>query len=204
MKRVRGESREKVFLFVKDCLLRGESPSVREVQAAMGFRAVQSAQEHLDALVKAGRLARSANKSRSYRLPRGQKPPLRRVAILGNVQAGALTTAFEETLGYVAVHHKKADELFALYVKGASMRDAGILEGDIVIVRSQTHAESGEIVVALCDDEATVKRLKYEGSERLPVLYPENPSFAPIYIEPEQLRILGKVIEVRRFYEGKA
>ena len=123
------------------------------------------------------------------------------VPILGRVQAGALSLAVEDLEGYVPFHGhtreaRAADDLFALHVRGESMTGAGILPGDIVLVRRQPRAASGEIVVALVDDEATVKRLRLRNNRV--ELHPENPVFEIILPRPEDLRILGKVIEVRR------
>jgi repressor LexA len=196
----RGESRERVFQFISERLLRGEPPTVREVQEAMGFRAVQTAREHLEALVGEGRLEKTAGRSRSYRLPQrsGSAPPSQLVPLLGRVQAGALTAAVEDADGYLAVQSRyPAKELFALKVRGESMKDAGILPGDVVVVRQQPTAENGEIVVALVDDDATVKRL-YRRKGRVE-LRPENDDFEPIVVEGE-MQLLGKVVELRRQY----
>jgi repressor LexA len=92
-------------------------------------------------------------------------------------------------------------ELFALRVRGESMAGAGIFPGDIVIVRKQPVAESGEIVVALVEDEATVKRIKIRNNRV--ELHPENPAFEWIVPDPETVQILGKVIEVRRYLENE-
>lgn len=199
----RGESRERVFAFVRERLLAGEPPTVREVQDAMGFSAVQTVREHLEALVKEGRLEKEAGRSRGYRLPRrgGRDLPSVPVPLLGRVQAGALTTAIEEPEGWLSVQsHLSTGDLFALRVRGESMRGAGILPGDVVVVRRQASASSGDIVVALVGDEATVKRLRV--SRGLIELLPENPAFEPLTFEEEaEVEILGKVIEVRRFLE---
>jgi repressor LexA len=122
------------------------------------------------------------------------------VPLLGRVQAGALTTALEEPEGYLPIPSRLPEnELFALRVHGNSMRDAAILAGDIVIVRKQPSAASGDIVVALVGDEATVKRLRKRG--RRVELVPENPEFEIIAPSPSDLILLGKVIEVRRYLE---
>jgi repressor LexA len=205
-----GRTRERVYRFVQERLLAGRPPTVREVQEAMGFRAVQSAQAHLAALVEDGRLARDGNgASRGLRLPdavrRGSPVPVF-VPVLGRVQAGALTLAVEDAEEAVAVQTRApADGLFALRVRGDSMRGAGILEGDVVIVRRQDAADDGRIVVAMVGEEATVKRLRRvrlpHGGTRVE-LHAENPDFAPIVLEggpdAEPVRILGRVIEVRR------
>ncbi len=194
----RHSARERVYRFVRERLAAGRPPTVREVQEALGFRAVQSAREHLERLVAEGRLTKRAGEARGYRLPEPDaKPPAALVPVLGRVQAGALTTAVEDIEGYVPVQHKAGSEYFGLRVQGDSMTGAGILAGDIVIVRAQPSADSGAIVVALVEDEATVKRLRLRG-QRIE-LHPENPAFSPI--TPEECRILGKVVEVRRFLE---
>lgn len=193
---------------MRDGVRAGRPPTVREVQAALGFAAVQSAKAHLDALIADGQLAKIPG-ARGFALPGlARAAPLVHVPILGRVAAGALTTASEEHEGTIAIEARRPggethgeDELFALRVRGHSMRDAGILHGDLVIVQRQTTARDGDIVVALVGDEATVKTLRRRPG-RLE-LVPANPDFTPIVIRaPEEALILGKVIEVRRQLDG--
>lgn len=193
-----GRTRQRVYRYVRRQLEAGQPPTVREVQKAFGFRAVQTAREHLERLVKEGLLAKRRGQARGYCLPRGQSegPPPVLVPLLGRVQAGGLNVALEHLEGYVPVKARSAENLFGLRVRGESMTGAGILPDDIVIVRSQPSAENGQIVVALIDDEATVKTLRIR--RRRVELHPENPDFNPIIPPPGQCRILGKVIEVRR------
>jgi repressor LexA len=167
------------------------------VQEAFGFRAVQTAREHLEALVEEGKLTKNPGRARGYSLPDLAPVGTLRVPILGRVQAGALSSAVEDHDGYLPVESsREGDELFALRVRGESMTGAGILPGDLVIVRSQPYASPGDIVVALVEDEATVKRFRvHRGRVEL---HPENPHFDPIIPPADQLQILGKVIEVRR------
>lgn len=199
-KKSRSPARERVYRFVREQLEAGQPPTVREVQAALGFRAVQTAREHLERLVAEGRLVKRPGQARGYALPPGGPAPgAALIPVLGRVQAGGLTAAVEAIEGYVPVRRLVADGLFALRVQGESMVGAGILPGDIVVVRQQPRAEPGEIVVALVDDEATVKRLRFRGNRI--ELHPENPEFAPILPEPGTCTILGKVIEVRRHLE---
>ena len=191
------ERKQQIFRFVRDRLLAGEPPSIREVQQAFDFRAVQSARDYLEALVADGMLEKAQGKARGYRLPGGGEWPTKMVPLLGAVQAGQLSTAIEDPDGFVAVQSSnQRNDLFALKVRGESMRDAAILPDDTVIVQLQQSANHGEIVVAMVDDEATVKRL-WRRDGRIE-LRPENPAFSPIVPHPEQLQILGKVIEVRR------
>lgn len=197
----RGETRQAVYAFVRDRVQAGEPPTVREIQAAFGFKAVQTAQEHLDRLVAEGLLERGAGKARSYRLPPMGGPRAVPVPILGRVRAGALTEALADPQGHVPVaRRERPEDLFALRVRGDSMIGAGILEDDLVIVRRQPTAALGEIVVALVGDEATVKRLGRDG--RAALLIAENPAYPPIRVaDPDQLHLLGKVVEVRRDLE---
>jgi len=191
-----GETRKKVYEFVRKRLLAGRPPTVREVQEAMGFLAVQTARQHLEALVAEGRLAAERGVARGYRLPRPE-PPAALIPLLGRVPAGPLGLAVEDPEGYLPVQAEGGPEgLFALRVQGESMRDAGILPGDVVIVRPQPSARSGEIVVALVGDEATVKRLRLRQGRV--ELHPENPAFTPLVPDPAELQILGVVIELRR------
>jgi len=192
-----GETRERVFRFVRERILAGRSPTVREVQAAMGFSALKTAYQHLENLVAAGRLRREAGQARGYRLPGFAAAIPTLIPLLGQVQAGALTTAIENPDGYLPVlANAEPDELFALRVAGASMIGAGILPGDIAVVRRRPTAESGEIVVAMVGDEATVKRLRL--TDGRVELHAENPDFPPLVPPPGAVTILGKVIEIRR------
>lgn len=193
-----GETREKVYQFVRRRILEELPPTIREVQEAFEFKAVQTARQHLERLVEEGRLVKARGKSRGYRLP--QKPGTLFVPLLGRVEAGGLQTAIEECEGYIPVQSWGSEELFGLRVQGESMTEAGILPGDIVIVRQQAQAASGDIVVALVGDEATIKRLRLR-QNRIE-LHPENPAFAPIIPSSDESTILGKVVEVRRYLDG--
>ena len=212
-----GEMRARILQYVQHRLLRGDPPSVREIRDHVDLRAAQTVQRHLDALVASGQLERDdSGRSRALRLPQSRSqshsqshmhsqsqpyPQPRFVPLLGHVQAGALTTALEEAEGFVpVVGIAEGDGLFALRIRGLSMEQAGILPGDVVIVRRQGDAADGDIVVALVEDEATVKRLRRSGGRV--ALHPENPDFEVIFPDPAQLQLLGKVVEVRRYLEG--
>ncbi|HOU53344.1 MAG TPA: transcriptional repressor LexA [Myxococcota bacterium] len=199
MKRLpRGEARERVWRFVAERVREGRPPTVREVQRALGFRAVQSAARHLQGLVAEGRLVQESGRSRGYRLP-DHRPPVR-VPVLGRVPAGPWQTAAEDLMGYLSFQSRRGTgDLFALRVQGDSMIGAGILDGDLVVVRRQAVADPGDIVVARVGDEATVKRLRLV--EGRPELWPENPRYSVLRPDPEDLVLLGKVIEVRRLLE---
>lgn len=164
----------------------------------MGFASVESARKQLEALVAEGRLVKlGEGRSRSYRLAGERRAQTTQVPLIGEVAAGGLELAVQQCEGYVAVESPRASgSLFALRVRGESMKDAAILPDDIVIVRRAPRAESGQIVVAQVDGDATVKRFKLWRGK--PMLQPENAAFEPIRPDPDQLEILGVVIEVRR------
>ena len=120
------------------------------------------------------------------------------VPLLGRVPAGALDEAVEDPDGYLPVDARGAvDDLFALRVRGESMTGAGILPDDLVIVRRQPTAASGDVVVALVGNDATVKTFRPRG--RQVELHPENPAFEPLVLDAAAVVLLGKVVEVRRF-----
>lgn len=199
-----GRTREQVLAFVRERLLSGAPPTIREVQAAFRFRSVGTAREHLDALIADGRLARSrGGKHRGLRLP-GEPKPQRFVPLLGRVQAGALTEAIADADDHVPIDPRPASqELFALRVRGDSM-EPELLADDVLIVRRQATAEHGDLVVAQVDGDATVKRLRFVRGRA--ELHATNPRYAPIVPDGEpgrQLVLLGKVVELRRHLERR-
>ena len=192
-----GQTRERIHRFMRERLLAGTPPTTREVQKAFGFKAVQSARAHLEALVDEGKLVKQPGKARGYRLPRHRGGGATLVPVLGRVPAGSLEAAVEDLEGYVPFRSERTPgELFGLRVKGESMLEAGILPGDLVIVRRQPDAESGQIVVALVEDEATVKTLRKR--RRRIELHPANANYPILLPDPHEVRILGRVVEVRR------
>ena len=191
-----GESRARVRDYVLERLLAGAPPSVREVQDAFGFRSTATAREHLDALVASGELEQDSGRDRGYRLPGGFQPGL--IPILGRVHAGSLHEAVTHADGYLPVRADLAPRCFALRVAGESMAGREIHDGDLLVVERTAQARSGDIVVALVGDEATVKTLRRVG--RRVLLEAANPDYADIDPASHGLdcRILGRVIEVRR------
>ncbi|MEM8886049.1 MAG: transcriptional repressor LexA [Planctomycetota bacterium] len=190
-----GQTRERIFRFMQERLRTGFAPTVREVQEQFGFRAVQSAREHLERLVEEGRLDKLPGRARGYRLP-DRAVPVAMVPVLGRVPAGPVDLAVEDLEGYIPFEGGQDEDLFGLRVRGDSMRDAGILEGDLAIVRKQDHAQNRDVVVALLGEEATVKTLRRFG--RRVELHPANPAYTPIVPDPREFAVLGKVIEIRR------
>ncbi|MDE5771435.1 MAG: transcriptional repressor LexA [Ruminococcus sp.] len=185
-----------VFNYIKSRLSDGISPSVREIMDAMGFRSTSTAHRYINALVNEGLIEKTGSMNRSLKLPNS---PITSVPVIGTVTAGQPITAIEDITGYVGFEAPQIspDELFALKIKGESMVNAGIFDGDIVIVQKANYAENGDIVVALIGHEdATVKRFfKENGHFRL---QPENDSMQPIILD--DVEILGRVIGLKRYY----
>ncbi len=178
------------------------SPSVREIGAAVGLKSTSSVQYQLNNLTQLGYIRRNPLKPRTIEIIDDDEPmpetEMISVPIIGKVAAGAPILAVENYEDYFPLPAsflgRGDSECFMLLVQGSSMINAGIFEGDYVIVRQQNTARNGEIVVAMIDDEATVKTFyKEENSIRL---QPENPMMAPIYAR--NVTILGKVIGVIR------
>ena len=170
----------------------GYPPSVREICAAVGLRSPSTVHSHIRILQEEGYLNKGEKSSRSLSLK--NKPAFQSVPILGTVTAGLPILAQQEVEGYVPYLGRDNAEVFALRVRGESMINAHIIDGDIVVVRRQQTANDGDIVVALLGEEATVKRLRRRTGEIW--LMPENPDFAPI--DGRECMILGKVVSVCR------
>ena len=170
----------------------GYPPAVREICAAVGLRSTATVSYHLNELKKQGRIKGEPNKRRAIALPDGQKQG--RIPVVGVVTAGLPILAVQNIEGSIPWDGDSG--CFALRVRGDSMIGAGILDGDKVIVRPQQDADNGEIVVALLEDEATVKRLHRENGEVW--LLPVNPAYAPI--DARQAQIIDKVKGVLREY----
>lgn len=175
---------------------RGYPPSVREIGEAVGLKSPSTVHFHLKHLEEAGVIEKGAGKGRAITLT---APPLPedKVPIVGNVAAGSPILAQECIEDYLTFDTGgRSGEFFALRVRGESMLGAGILPGDLVVVRRQETANSGEIVVAMIEDEATVKRLSRKNGRTW--LLPENDAYSPI--DGTYAQILGKVAAVVRRY----
>lgn len=190
----------------------GYPPTIRELGRELGIKSLRGVTTHLETLTKKGAITR-AHGARGIRIITGpmvegleRLEHIIRIPILGRVVAGQPLMAEENREGELVIDallveagplEQDPDRYFALKVKGDSMSLAGILDGDQVIVRQQQTAENGDIVVALVDGEATVKRFFKE--EHRVRLQPEHPTMAPIIVEPgKDLAILGKVVSVFR------
>lgn len=184
---------EKILAYLNDYMQEnGYAPSIREIGQAVGLRSTATVSYHLEQLRQRGLLQSPEEKGRkraiSVSTRRGQIP------LVGVVTAGIPILAVENLEGTVAWDGDP--DCFALRVRGFSMKNAAILDGDVVVVRPQNTADDGQIVVALLDDEATVKRLRRRGKEIW--LMPENPDFDPI--DGTDAQILGIVRGVLRKY----
>lgn len=187
------DKREKILEFVTGFIRENHyAPSVREICAAVGLQSTATVHYHLNALREEGLIQMDEMKKRTITLPDAQRPD--RIPVVGVVTAGIPILAVENIESYIPWEGEPG--CFALRVRGDSMINAGILDGDKVVVRPQPTAENGEIVVALLDDSATVKRLKRSGSDVW--LMPENPAYSPI--DGRSAQILGKVRAVIRVY----
>lgn len=182
-----------IVAFQKD---QGYPPSVREIGEAVGLKSPSTVHFHLKHLEEAGVIEKGAGKGRAITLT---TPPASedRVPIVGNVAAGSPILAEECIEDYLTFDTGgRTGEYFALRVRGESMLGAGILPGDLVVVRRQPTANNGEIVVALLEDEATVKRFSQKNGRVW--LLPENDAYSPI--DGTYAQILGKVAAVVRRY----
>ncbi|MBF0331289.1 MAG: transcriptional repressor LexA [Candidatus Omnitrophica bacterium] len=193
------EKQRNVLKFIYERIrLHQSAPTIREIGEKFGFSSTGTVRDHLNALVNKGYIRINEGKSRAIELI---KEALFQVPVLGRVQAGMPVYAAEDLLGYLNLDQFAfpGADVFALRVRGESMRDAGIMEGDFVLVRKQDHAQAGDVVVALVGEEATVKRLAKQGSSYL--LEPANPAFSPILMTAEA-SIIGKVLQVVRDYSN--
>lgn len=189
---------EEVVLFIRSALeKRGAAPSLREIARHFNVRAVGTVQNHFRALAKKGALDFLQATRRGFQV-KNLKPTVI-IPELGQVRAGAPILADEAVEAYVSVDRDLArggGKLFALRVKGDSMKDAGIFEGDRVVVRKQEWAQNGDLVVALKDDEATVKTFRKKGG--MIFLEPANPAYETM--PAAGFTIVGKVVGLTRTY----
>lgn len=192
------KSQQKVFDYLKSRVQSGLPPTVREICEATGLHSTSSVHAHLKTLEREGYIVREAGLNRAIRIV-GERNAVQ-IPILGRVAAGQPILAEQHVEGYVPFTPPRGDgsDYFALNVRGESMKLAGILNGDIVIARQTSTAEDGEIVVALIENEATVKTFYHDREHDCIRLQPENPDFQPIYTR--EVSILGKVAAVVRYY----
>ena len=202
---------QKIYDYIAQTLAQqGYPPSVREIGDAVGLKSPSTVHFHLKHMEEMGVINKSGRKGRAITLaqpaenlpaapevPQEVEPPAGRVPIVGTVAAGTPILAQECIEDYLTYDTGGRDgEYFALRVRGESMLNAGILPGDLVVVHQQQEAHNGEIIVALIEDEATVKRLRRKDGQVW--LMPENDAYSPI--DGRNASILGKVSAVIRTY----
>lgn len=195
---------QEILDYIKNEILnRGFPPAVREICEAVHLKSTSSVHSHLEALEKNGYIRRDATKPRAIEIIDDNFNLVRKevvnVPVIGTVAAGQPILAVEniETYFPIPSEYMPNEQSFMLKVRGESMINAGIYDGDMVLVRKQNTAQNGDIIVALLDDSATVKTFYKE--KDCCRLQPENDTMDPIIVK-EDLRILGKVFGVFRFY----
>ncbi len=199
---ITGKQQEILDYIKKEILERGFPPSVREICQAVHLKSTSSVHSHLDSLERNGYIRRDPSKPRAIEILDDSFQLLRtetvNVPVVGTVAAGQPLLAEQNIERYfpIPAEYMPQEEVFILRVKGESMVNAGILDGDCVLVRRQPTAQNGDMVVALIEDSATVKTF-YQEKDRVR-LQPENDTMAPIYVK--DLKILGKVFGVFRFF----
>lgn len=201
MKKTLTDRQRTIYQFVKQTITaHGHPPTVREIGSKFGISSTNGVRTHLSALIKKGYLRKNEFISRGLELVQPLSSGVGRVPLVGAVPAGVPIDAIENIEGEVAVDLSflPRGESFSLRVIGDSMRDAGILDGDLVLVAKQATARKGDIVVAMIGGEATVKRYFPEG--RRIRLQPENDDFEPIYVTKRSgdFRICGQVVGLMR------
>ncbi len=188
------EKQAKVYKYLVKVAAEGLPPTVREICNKCSIKSTSTVHGILDVLEENGYISRDARCSRAIKI--NDISASSQIPVIGRVTAGMPILAVEDIEDYIPYPTNNAEGLFALRVDGLSMRDAGILDGDIVIADKNAHYKAHDIVIGMDGEEATVKRLEYENGKV--VFMPENPDFSPIY--PENPSVLGKVIGCLRRY----
>ena len=185
-----------VYEYILERSTEGVPPTVREICMELGFKSTSTAHKFLVELEDAGYIVRESGLNRNIRI---NVEKVLQVPVVGNVAAGQPITAIQNIEGYIPYKARgySYGDLFALNVKGDSMENIGIMHGDIVVAKVASYAEDGEIVVAMIEDEATVKRFyKVNGHFELK---PENDKYEPIVCD--EVTILGRIVACIRSYE---
>jgi len=190
-----------IFEFIQRQITdRGHSPTIREIGEKFGINSTNGVRTHLNALIKKGYLKKERFISRGVEITQSLPEGVGRLPLVGSVSAGMPIDAIENIEGEIALDLSflPRGDSFSLTVMGDSMKDAGIFDGDLVLVKKQRVAQKGDIVVAIIDGEATVKR--FFPSEKSIRLQPENKDFKPIIVNKKsgEFRIAGKVVGLLR------
>ena len=189
----------KVFEFIHERIQNNIPPTIREIAKHMGFSSTGTVRDYLRTLERKGYIRLGKKRlSRSIEILRYH---LTKIPVIARIAAGQPDMAYQDIEGYVELNDLLTraaiqKDIFALKVKGESMKEAGIMDGDVAIIKKQQTANDGDVVAALLNNnEVTLKRLKYKGKR--PYLKPENKDFQPIY---KEFSIAGKLINILRKY----
>ncbi len=192
---------DRILQFLRTHLARhGHGPSLEEIGTAVGIRSKGTVHRHVQALIDKGYLQREARSWRSLRLTDTPTPSPAVLPLVGRIAAGRPIEAIEGQDEINLAEVLMGPGRYVLQVRGDSMVEAGILDGDLVVIQQQDTADDGDIVVALIDDEeATLKRLRHTPNGQI-WLIPENPAMQPMTYPPERVRIQGVLVGQFRSY----
>ncbi len=193
-KRPLTEKQQSVYNFIVKQMADGFPPTVREICNNTGIKSTSTVHAILGVLEEEGYIVRDAKYSRAIKLDMPSSAAM--VPLVGRITAGKPILAVEEIEDYIPYPSKDADGLFALKVVGYSMKNVGIMDGDIIVADKNKPCRSGDIVIGMDGEEATVKRLLIKNKQV--IFMPENEDFEPIY--PENPTVLGKVVGSYRKY----
>lgn len=189
---------QKVLNFIQERIRDNLPPTIREIARQLGFSSTGTVRDYLNVLNKKGYLRRTSNKSRAIEL---LKNAFNKIPVIASIAAGKPNLAYEDIQGYIDANdlflgRLGQNDCFALRVKGDSMVEAGIMEGDFAIMKKQASANNGDVVAALLDNnEVTLKRLRHKGGKFF--LEPANKNYQPIH---QEFTVIGKLITVIRKY----
>lgn len=188
---------ERVLEFIQERVRRDMPPTIREIAQELGFSSTGTVRDYLSALESKGYLKRSQNKSRAIELLKGAF----KIPIIASIAAGKPDLAYEDVQGHIDpddlfLGRLSQRDVFALKVRGDSMIEAGIMDGDFAVMKKQSAAHNGDVVAALLDShEVTLKRLRHKGDKFF--LEPANKNYQPIY---QDFSVIGKLITIIRKY----
>ena len=196
---------KEILLYINDFIEQNQyAPSIYDIANAFSIN-TKTAQEFVDRLVIKGYLTKEKKIARTIQLTEKAVDELtqRSIPILGATAAGKPIEVVEDIKGQIVIDKKRFSdgEFFALVVRGDSMKEAGILDGDFVIVKRTELPRDGDIVVALIDEEVTLKRLFYDYQNHQIILHPENNQLKDIYINPDSFKCAGIVVGVQRYFD---
>ena len=189
---------KQIYEYIRDCITQnGSPPTIRETGEQFGMKSTNAVRDVLSALERKGYITRSQYRSRGIELAEEVRAEVRVLPVIGRVAAGLPVLAVEHIEDHIAVDESMlpSGDLFSLKVQGDSMHDAGIHDGDYVFVRSQKTAQPGDMVVAIIEDDATVKWFRPRDGKVY--LEPDNPGFEPIVVT-RQFVLAGKVVGMMR------